>query len=412
LISTTDEQGFYEISGTVSQINSIPKDEPSIMLRKNRLSISLSKPEIVRVSLFNIRGWKINDLVNQYVLKSEEYYFPVLKDICYGIHILRIKAGGKVRDFKMININPFPILITRNALSLLKKTDVIDTLEITAAGYDKKKVTVSNYVENIDIILLASPSGPISVKIMTFNAMWEENGVRAGNLNLPVWQDRRPLVQAIIDNADPDIIGFQEASPEQQAGLLEDLPDYSLYYDLVLNNTNPIMYKTVPFTLISAGTFIMNDVPEIPGTNIGQRKASWVQLEEKETHNRLYVYNVHLDHRGDGSTRQISVVRLSELMATHAGPRFMTGDFNTSIVSPTMEYLLGNGSLIDDEGKLVSIPFPFKDAFREAVDPDAAYIDHVLYPNETGFTILDASRIPSGDATDHPVFTGTIYLDQ
>lgn len=240
----------------------------------------------------------------------------------------------------------------------------------------------------------------ITIRVMTYNIMWEENGVRAGNLALPVWRDRCPLVGQILRENAPDIVGLQEASPEQQAGLAAVVPEFGIVYDPMVNNTSPILYRKEQLAVEGSGTFVLNSVPERPATNIGLRKATFARFRDKATGRRFVVFNVHLDHRGNGSTRQISAVRLSERMATESGPVLLTGDFNCHESSPTMQFLYGQTALKNDLEVLCSNPVPFRDAL-ETVRPALDLIDHVLVGS--GVDVASAARLKNVDAhaSDH-----------
>lgn len=215
------------------------------------------------------------------------------------------------------------------------------------------------------------------LKVVTWNIMWEEAGVRAGNLKLPVWADRADLVTRWILELEPDVVGLQEASPEQQRDLEKHLPGFGLVYDRLANNTNPILYRKARLERVDAGSFVMNHVPEQTGTNIGLRTASWVRLMDKESQQLIGVWNVHLDHRGNGSTRQQCVVRLAEAMQKTGAPVILTGDFNCRLPQPAMRFLLGDVALPNDQGAEIRSPVPLGDAMAIYPDP-ANLIDRIL----------------------------------
>jgi endonuclease/exonuclease/phosphatase family metal-dependent hydrolase len=253
-----------------------------------------------------------------------------------------------------------------------------------------------------------SPATPI--KILTFNIMWEENGVRAGNLSLPVWEDRRTPVARLITDAAADIVGFQEASPEQQVGLRAELPGYTLVFHAATNNPNPILFKTGRFQLIDSGAFVLNDKPEIEGTNIGVRSSTWVHLQDRKTRRHVWVYNLHLDHRSKGPTRQISAVRLAEQLSKRDGTVFVTGDFNTPRSSPTMTFLFGRTALKNDSDETAESPRSLIDACESAhPDPTKRVIDHVLASPDV--TVKRAGRIASGAASDHDMVWTEVLLE-
>lgn len=253
-----------------------------------------------------------------------------------------------------------------------------------------------------------SPETPI--KILTFNIMWEEAGVRAGNLSLPVWKERNASVVSLITNATADIVGIQEASPEQQLGLQAELPDYTLVFHAATNNTNPILFKTRRFRLLESGAFVLNDEPEIEGTNIGIRSSTWAHLQDRSTQRDLWIYNLHLDHRSKGPTRQISAVRLVERMNDHSGAVFVTGDFNTSESSPTMTFFYGKIVLKNDSGESVTNPKPLVNAYR-LIHPKSPQrlIDHVLVGPDVA--IRNAGRVTSGTASDHNAIWAEVLID-
>jgi len=240
----------------------------------------------------------------------------------------------------------------------------------------------------------------IQVRMMTYNIMWEENGIRAGKLSLPVWRDRRSLVRDIFQEYSPDIIGLQEASPEQQVGLAADNLEYGIVYDLLANNTSPIMYRTSRFSVEDSGTFVLNSVPEEPGTNIGLRKATFARFKETKTGRMFVVFNIHLDHRGNGSTRQISVVRLAERMATESEPILLTGDFNCRENSPTMRFLYGHKALNNNLGVSYNNSVPFLDALK-VIHPNFNLIDHVLVDVDMKVVSATYLRTVKRQASDH-----------
>lgn len=259
-------------------------------------------------------------------------------------------------------------------------------------------------------LLEAEDSLGASIKILTFNVMWEENGVRAGNLSLPVWKDRSATVANLIANAAADIVGFQEASPEQQVALRSGLPDHTLVFHAASNNTNPILFKTERFQLLDSGAFVLNTKPEIKGTNIGIRSSTWVHLKVRKTQHQLWVYNLHLDHRSKGPTRQISALRLAEQLNKHVGTVIVTGDFNTSRSSPTMTYLFGRTELNNDLGNMAKSPRSLIDACESAhSDPTKRVIDHVLTSPDV--SVRKAGRIASETASDHDIFWAEVAND-
>ena len=260
------------------------------------------------------------------------------------------------------------------------------------------------------IMTAHAESGAPAIKILTFNIMWEEDGIRAGDLTLPVWDDRKTSVAGLITESAADIVGFQEASPEQQSGLRTELPGYTLVFHTATNNTNPIIFKSERFRLLDSGAFVLNTDPEIQGTNIGVRSSTWAHLEDRESLKRLWIYNLHLDHRSKGLTRKISAVRLMERLSGHSDNVCVTGDFNTKEASPTMTFLYGQSELSNDLGESVQNPKPLVNAYRSVhSETPRGLIDHVLAG--PGVEILRAGRISTENASDHDLVWTEVSLD-
>ena len=160
------------------------------------------------------------------------------------------------------------------------------------------------------------------------------------------------------------------------------------------------MFRTSKFSVEDSGTFVLNTVPEEPGTNIGLRKATYARFKEMETGRMFVVFNTHLDHRGNGSTRQISVVRLAERMAIESEPMLLTGDFNCRENSPTMRFLYGHKALDDDLGVSYTNSVPFLDAL-EVIDPNFDLIDHVLVAADMKVVSASYLKTVNRQASDH-----------
>lgn len=256
----------------------------------------------------------------------------------------------------------------------------------------------------------AGATGTATIRIATFNVMWEEDGGRAGDLALPVWAVRKAAVVDLVTRGALDVVGFQECSLEQQRDLAADLPGYTLVFHDAVNNSNPVVFRTRRFRLLASGAFVLNLRPETAGTNIGVRSSTWARLADRDGGGSFTIYNLHLDHRSRGPTRQISAVRLVARMARAPGPYVVTGDFNTAESSRTMRFLHGEIALTDDDGEAVTNPLPFVSAYR-ALHPAAprAVIDHVLAG--PGVAIRDAGRTPSGTASDHDLIWAELSID-
>jgi endonuclease/exonuclease/phosphatase family metal-dependent hydrolase len=176
-----------------------------------------------------------------------------------------------------------------------------------------------------------------SLRVVTYN-------IRYANPNDGdnVWEHRRDAMAAYLRDTAPDLIGLQEAEPEQRGWLAEQLTENG-WYGIGRNAEHdqgegtPIFYRLERFEVLDRGTFWLSTTPDVPGS-IGwdaalPRVASWLRLGDRVTNNVVLMVNTHLDHRGPEARVQsarLIVDRIDELASSDTGrlPVILTGDFN------------------------------------------------------------------------------------
>jgi len=254
---------------------------------------------------------------------------------------------------------------------------------------------------------------------MSFNIRW--SGFDDGENS---WARRRELAFDVIRSAEPDVVGIQEASPEQVRDLLDALPRFREFHDGDRSDVVPILYRADRFRLDRSGGFWLVEQSQLSG---GTRKCTWVRLVERSTGLAFRHFNMHLDHRSLPS-RERSAVALARHLATldPADPFVVTGDFNTAEDSPPMRFLRGEIDLPAPDGAPTSNPVPLVDAFRrlhpEERDASTAHgfrggrrgrmIDHVLVP-ETATVLSSGIRHDARDGrypSDHFPVTARVVL--
>jgi endonuclease/exonuclease/phosphatase family metal-dependent hydrolase len=212
------------------------------------------------------------------------------------------------------------------------------------------------------------PSDGLSLNIMSFNI---RRGTKQDGKNH--WIFRRKLVQEVLTQYRPDVLGLQEALDFQIEEIKAILPGYANVGAGNLGGSegmhNAIFYDAAKFDLADEGTIWFSDTPAIPGSkgwgNIMPRIFTWARLVEKESRQSFYFYNAHLDHISLRS-RKKSVVFLIRHIQTRLfpDPFIVTGDFNAGEKSAPIKYLKGI-HLLNTKPKLrVLNPEPLVDTFR------------------------------------------------
>lgn len=173
-----------------------------------------------------------------------------------------------------------------------------------------------------------------SLNVMTFNIRLN---VASDSLN--AWPHRKDLVVSQVMFYDIDILGVQEAKPEQMADLAKLLPEYQ--YIGVARDTgawgefSAIFYKSDRIQLLKSSTFWLSETPKISGKKGWDaalpRIVTWGKFKDKVSRKVFFAFNTHFDHMGE-TARQNSARLILKAVDSLAGkyPVIVTGDFNSS----------------------------------------------------------------------------------
>lgn len=172
------------------------------------------------------------------------------------------------------------------------------------------------------------------IKVMTFNmrCRTEADGPNCFDL-------RRDKILTVLRRETPDIIGFQEITPEMLAWLQNVL---GAHYTVVghgrnrdySGEANPIAYRTDRFSLHSFKVEWLSDTPAIPGSRLKNSDQSGcpriyccAELVECKTGKLFAFFNTHTDHKGMQAQLfecELLISRIKE----KGLPFALTGDFN------------------------------------------------------------------------------------
>lgn len=171
------------------------------------------------------------------------------------------------------------------------------------------------------------------IKVMTFNIRLN---VASDKEN--AWPNRKELVSSQILYHDVDILGVQEAKPEQ----MEDLKNLLHGYQFIgvardtgqWGEYSAIFYKTKTIEVLKSSTFWLSETPEVPGKKGWDaalpRIVTWGEFKEKKSGKIFFAFNTHFDHIGE-IARQNSARLILKAVDSLAGtlPVVATGDFNS-----------------------------------------------------------------------------------
>lgn len=172
---------------------------------------------------------------------------------------------------------------------------------------------------------------PLVLRVMTYNLRY------ASERPPHAWPDRRPLMQALIARAAPDVIGTQEGLYQQLRELAAGLPAYE-WIGLgraggSQDEFTAIFFRRDRFEPVAFDHFWLSDTPAAIGSitwgHTYRRMATWVRLRDRATGREFEVWNTHFDHQVE-EARQKSAALIRDRLAQvdPAVPLVLVGDFN------------------------------------------------------------------------------------
>jgi endonuclease/exonuclease/phosphatase family metal-dependent hydrolase len=207
------------------------------------------------------------------------------------------------------------------------------------------------------LLLLLTPNWSLGqeLRVMSFNVRY---GTAADGQNS--WPLRRELVEGVLRDFRPDVVGLQEALHFQLEELSNLLPEMSWIGvgrddGLTAGEYAAILYRRDRLEVLGEGTFWFSDTPETPGSmswgNEIPRVCTWGRFRDRASGNTFTLFNLHWDHVSQ-SSRELGARLLLDRIRERgvpAGRVLVTGDFNAGEENPAFRTLLvaGDPSLRD-----------------------------------------------------------------
>lgn len=178
------------------------------------------------------------------------------------------------------------------------------------------------------------------------------------------WSKRSSFLSSQIHFYEPDILGVQEATPNQMVDLSNALTAYDFVgigrEGIGKGEASSIFFKKDRFELIVQNTFWLSSTPE--NVSIGwdaacHRICTCALFKDRETKHQFWVFNTHLDHIGEVARDKAIDLILSKIedLNSKQFPVFFMGDFNSE---PTDQRIINLSKQMIDS-RTVSMQPPF-----------------------------------------------------
>ena len=226
---------------------------------------------------------------------------------------------------------------------------------------------------------LLLPAGAEVCHLMTFNIRYNNPGDGDNR-----WGMRREAVAEFLRDQKADVVGLQEALPDQLADLAAALPAYER---IGVGRDDgkgrgehcAILILTSRFSVVESGTFWLSDNPETPGSrswgNTIPRICTWAHLRGRAGQD-IHVFNAHLDHQSQPSREKAAALLLEKTTAV-PGACVLMGDFNATPDNPALRALLAAGWR-DGFGEVAPKDDPGGTFHNWRGGGDGPRIDHIL----------------------------------
>ena len=247
------------------------------------------------------------------------------------------------------------------------------------------------------------------INVMTYNIR-----LNTETDSINKWDNRKEGIVYLIKEEDIDILGIQEALPDQIEYLSQELKNYDYIGEGRDGGSSgeysAIYYKNKRMNLIETETFWLSETPKIPSTgwDAAIKRITTVGLFKIiDSNMELLVYNSHFDHIGKIAREKSVGVILNHIKDNdHQNKALVVmGDFNANPDNLPIELL---SEELDDSFKKLPIENPI--GTFNGFDPCSKLLNRIDYIFTKKINIIDYKHIdkklPSGLwPSDHlPIF--------
>lgn len=199
-----------------------------------------------------------------------------------------------------------------------------------------------------------------NTSIMTYNIKLDhpKEGVNS-------WTNRKPFFLNQLKFYEPDILGVQEAMPNQ----MRDIDSLLVNYNFVgvgrddgknMGEYSAIFYNKNKFVVLESATFWLSETPY--QVSMGwdasyNRICTYALLKDKMSKKLFWVFNTHLDHIGKLARTESSKLILNKIQQLNTGnlPLILMGDFNLEPETEPIKFI--KTELNDSRDISIAAPF-------------------------------------------------------
>lgn len=175
------------------------------------------------------------------------------------------------------------------------------------------------------------------------------------------WTNRKPIMINQIKFYEPDVLGVQEAMPNQMLDLDNLLTAYSFVGVGRDDGKNKgeysaIFYKKQNLKILESSTFWLSETPDKVSMGwdaVCNRVCTYALFKNKRTMQKFWVFNTHFDHFGKQArinSAKLIIQKIKELNTKNL-PVVLMGDFNMEPIHESIQFInqyLNDSKIIAD----------------------------------------------------------------
>ncbi|WP_197052680.1 endonuclease/exonuclease/phosphatase family protein [Psychroserpens sp. Hel_I_66] len=251
-----------------------------------------------------------------------------------------------------------------------------------------------------------------NLKVMTYNMRLD---VASDGEN--AWPNRKDFFTSQVLFLEPDILGVQEARPNQIEDLNASLKNYKFIGTgrdgEKKGEYSAIYYNSEKIKVEQENTFWLSQTPNemSQGWDAAYpRICTYGLFTVLENNQKIWVFNTHLDHQGAEAQKEGMKLILEKIQSVNTNdfPVVITGDFN---VEPNSEVIAYTTNSFHDTKNLAAITFGSEGTFNgfKYNEPATRRIDYILLSKSTNLSVkkyaVFSSAVDFKYPSDHfPVF--------
>ena len=209
------------------------------------------------------------------------------------------------------------------------------------------------------------------VVLTSFSVLSQDLKIMSYNIKLDYpkegknsWTNRKPFMVNQIKFYEPDVLGVQEAMPNQMKDLDSLLTDYSFVGvgrddGKDEGEYSAIFYKKSDLEVVKSSTFWLSQTPDKVSMGwdaVCNRVCTYALFQHKKTKETFWVFNTHFDHVGEVARQKSATLILERIstLNTKNYPVLLMGDFNLEPDSKPIQTIT---SILDDSKNIAKLAF-------------------------------------------------------